>query len=43
MEYMGKEFKTVNIPGYANYMITKDGDKFSIERNRIIIHIGDEY
>lgn len=43
MEYMGKEFKTVNIPGYSNYMISKDGDIFSIERNRIIKHIVDEY
>ena len=43
MEYMGKEFKPVNIPGYSNYMISKDGDIFSVERNRIIKHIVDEY
>lgn len=43
MEYMGKEFKTVNIPGYSNYMISKDGDIFSVDRNRIIKHIVDEY
>ena len=43
MEYMGKEFKTVNISGYSNYMISKDGDIFSIERNRIIKHQIDEY
>ena len=43
MEYMGKDFKTVNIPGYSNYMISKDGDIFSIERNRIIKHVVDEY
>ena len=43
MEYMGKEFKIVNIPGYSNYMISKDGDIFSIERNRIIKHQIDEY
>jgi hypothetical protein len=43
MEYMGKDFKTVNIPDYSNYMISKDGDIFSIERNRIIKHIVDEY
>ena len=24
MEYMGKEFKTINIPGYSNYMISKN-------------------
>ena len=43
MEYMGKEFKTVNIPGYSNYMISKDGDMFSVDRNRIIKHHIDEY
>ena len=43
MEYMGKEFKPVNIPGYSNYMISKDGDIFSIDRNRIIKHYIDEY
>lgn len=43
MEYMGKEFKTINIPGYSNYMISKDGDIFSVDRNRIIKHIVDEY
>ena len=43
MEYMGKEFKTVNIPGYSNYMISKDGDIFSVDRNRIIKHQIDEY
>lgn len=43
MEYMGKEFKPVNIPGYSNYMISKDGDIFSIDRNRIIKHVVDEY
>lgn len=43
MEYMGKEFKTVNIPGYSNYIISKDGDMFSVDRNRIIKHHIDEY
>lgn len=43
MIYCNREFKHVNIPGYSNYMVSKEGDIYSIDRNRLLKHIIDEY
>ena len=43
MKYCNREFKHVNIPGYSNYMVSKEGDIYSIDRNRLLKHIIDEY
>ena len=43
MIYCNREFRPVNIPGYSNYMVSKEGDIYSIDRNRLLKHAIDEY
>lgn len=43
MIYCNREFRSVNIPGYSNYMVSKEGDIYSIDRNRLLKHAIDEY
>ena len=41
--YCNREFRPVNIPGYSNYMVSKEGDIYSIDRNRLLKHVIDVY
>ena len=41
--YCNREFRPVNIPGYSNYMVSKEGDIYSIDRNRLLKHVISEY
>ena len=39
MIYCNREFRPVNIPGYSNYMVSKEGDIYSIDGNVLNNHI----
>ena len=43
MIYCNREFRPVNIPGYSNYMVSKEGYIYSIDRNRLLKHVISEY